>query len=115
MVHGTGFPPDVLTLNNVRLTGPPILVEIVAIMEIGQSAFSLQNVRQTRVDREDLAGLAGSDEDAEDEGPIPKYTRSMLRLELSDGTSILPAIEYRRLPELELGVTPPGYKVRAFA
>ena len=36
----------------------------------------------------------------------------MLRLELSDGATTLRAMEYQRIPELKLGSTPLGYKVR---
>jgi hypothetical protein len=65
------------------------------------------------MDRADLAGLVReSEEDAEeDEGPVPKYSRGMLRLELSDGLTTVEAVEYRSIPQLELGVTPLGYKV----
>ena len=65
------------------------------------------------MDRADLAGLAREgDEDAtEDEGPVPKYPRGMLRLELSDGFTTVEAVEYRSIPQLRLGVTPLGYKV----
>lgn len=114
MLPGTGLPPNAADLNNVRLTGPPVLVEIVSMTEIGHSAFSLQNVRQARLERADLGGLAGGDDDAqdnEDAGPVPKYPRSMLSFELTDGSTILEAIEYRRIPEFELGVTPLGYKL----
>ncbi|KDQ57096.1 hypothetical protein JAAARDRAFT_130904 [Jaapia argillacea MUCL 33604] len=109
MLANTGFPRNVLDLNNQRLTGPAILVEVISIMEIGQSAFSLQNVRQTRLDRADLAGLG--EDNGEDEGPVPNYPRSMLEFELSDGTICLKGMEYRRLPDFQLGVTPLGAKV----
>lgn len=92
----------------------PLLVEITSITEIAHSAFSLLNTHQTRVDRADL-GLA-QDENAEqprdeDEGPIPRFPRGMLRFELSDGLTTFRAIEFRSLPQLELGTTPLGYKV----
>ncbi|EPQ54219.1 hypothetical protein GLOTRDRAFT_11659, partial [Gloeophyllum trabeum ATCC 11539] len=106
-VPGTGLPPDIFTYDGMRLQGP-ILVQISAITDIGQSAFSLQNVRQTRLDRADLAGLG--QEGDEDEGPIPRYPRSMLRFQLSDGNLSIKAVEYRKLPQLELGETPLGYK-----
>ena len=109
MLAGTGFPLNIGSAENVRLRGH-ILVQIQGMTEIGHSAFSLQNVQQTRVDRADLAGLTGDDD--EDEGPIPSYPRSMLQFELTDGSQLIKAIEYRRLPDLELGVTPLGYKVR---
>jgi RecQ-mediated genome instability protein 1 len=111
MLAGTGLPLDIGTAENTRLRGN-ILVQIQGITEIGHSAFSLQNVQQTRMDRADLAGLGGEEEEDEDEGPIPKYPRSMLRFDLTDGSNSVRAIEFRRLPDLELGVTPLGYKVR---
>ncbi|KIP05843.1 hypothetical protein PHLGIDRAFT_60035, partial [Phlebiopsis gigantea 11061_1 CR5-6] len=114
MLPGTGLPLNIAELGNTKLQGPPILVEVVSMTDIGHSAFSLQNVRQVRMERADLAGLAGEEDenqdDGEEAGPVPKYPRSMLRLQLSDGTTVLEAIEYRKIPELELGVTPLGYK-----
>lgn len=115
-VAGTGLPTTLGDIKHGRLGGAPVLVEIAAMTEIGSSAFQLQTVRQTRVDRADLAGLnadRGEDGQAEeeDEGPVPRYPRSMLRLELTDGTTMLKAVEYRRLPQLVLGETPLGYKV----
>ena len=115
---GTGFPENIAA-TNTTVQGPSILVQIVDIAEIGHSAFSLTNVRQTRLDQEDLAGLARQDEEEnenqdpadEDVGPIPKYPRSMLKLHLSDGSVTVPAIEFKRIPGLELGVTPLGCKV----
>lgn len=98
-----------------KTTGPtPLLVEIKSITEIAHSAFSLLNTHQTRLDRADL-GLA-QEENAEqhrdeDEGPVPKFPRGMLRFELSDGLTTFRAIEFRSLPQLELGTTPLGYKV----
>ncbi|KAH7930217.1 hypothetical protein BV22DRAFT_1001132 [Leucogyrophana mollusca] len=109
MVPGTGLPQNIGGMNKTTLSGNPILVEIRSITDIAQSAFSLQTTRQMRIDRADLAGLAPEAE--EDEGPIPKYPRGMLSLELSDGSVMLRAIEYRHLPGLELGVTPLGFKV----
>lgn len=123
----TGFPPDLPTLDYKRVMGLPVLVEIIAVTDIGHSAFSLQNTRQARLDKADLAGLAaqrrerdgergvGEGEpqgDEEDEGPIPKYPRGMLRFELSDGHTIIKAIEFRKIPELVLGELELGYKVR---
>lgn len=110
MLEGTGFPQDITSTGNTRLYGR-ILVQITSMTEIGHSAFTLQNVQQTRIDRADLTGLTPDGED-DDEGPIPKFPRSMLKFEISDGTHSLRAIEFRRLPELELGTTPLGYKVR---
>jgi len=115
MLRNTGLPPNVNTLNNIRIGGGPrgaILCQINAITEIGHSAFSLQTVRQTRIDKEDMAGLIEAGIEDEDEAaPIPKYPRSTLRMEISDGTITMRAMEYKRIPELQLGVTPLGCKV----
>ncbi|KAH7913564.1 hypothetical protein BJ138DRAFT_604768 [Hygrophoropsis aurantiaca] len=108
MVPGTGLPANITNMVKEKLSGHPILVELRSITDIGQSAFSLQNTRQTRIDRADLAGLAPEAE--EDEGPIPRYPRGMLMFTLSDGSTLINAIEYRSLPQLELGVTPLGFK-----
>ncbi|KAJ8581703.1 hypothetical protein M405DRAFT_751333 [Rhizopogon salebrosus TDB-379] len=109
----TGLPANIHDIKGARLTGPPCLVEIRAISDIANSAFSLMNVRQNRMDRADLAGLVreGVEDAEEDEGPVPKYPRGMLRLELSDGFTTVEAVEYRSIPQLELGVTPLGYKI----
>ncbi|KAG8716394.1 hypothetical protein FRC11_013377 [Ceratobasidium sp. 423] len=105
-VRNTGFPDP----NSHGIQIKNTLCEVVALTEIGHSAFTLKNVRQARVDKEDLAGLAGDLEDGEDYS-VPKYPRSMLRFELSDGTKTMRAIEYRRIPDFELGVTPLGTKI----
>jgi RecQ-mediated genome instability protein 1 len=113
MVHGTGLPHDIASFRKSTLSGPPVLVQILALMEIGHSAFNLMNVNQTRKDKADLSGLVqGDNEDEADEGPIPNYPRSMLQFELSDGATTLKAIEYRKIPQLDLEKTPLGFKVR---
>ena len=110
MIPGTGIPSTSATLEKGRLSGPPVLVQITAMTDIGHSAFSLYNTRQIRIEKDDLAGLAEQD-GGEDDGPIPKYPRSMLRFSLSDGSVTFPAIEFKRIPQLELGETPHGFKV----
>ena len=82
--------------------------------DISTSAFELDQIRQARKERI-LAGV-GDEEGKEDgdidvgEGPMPKYPRGKLRLQLSDGQTVLEAMEYRRINELKL-TTPSGYKV----
>jgi RecQ-mediated genome instability protein 1 len=115
MTPSTGLPPVFLTSDRT-LSSPPLLVEIVSITEVGHSAFQLQNTRQMRIDRADLAGLnadrgENGEQEEEEEGPVPRYPRSMLKLELTDGTVTFRAIEYKRIPDLVLGETPLGYKV----
>ena len=115
MVHGTGLPHDIANFQKSTLAGPPVLVQILSLMEIGHSAFNLMNVQRAKKEHADLSGLArGDDEDeaASDEGPIPNYPRSMLQFELSDGAITLKAIEYRKIPQLDLENTPLGFKVR---
>ncbi|KAL5476545.1 hypothetical protein ACEPAI_3224 [Sanghuangporus weigelae] len=112
MEPGTGLPRNARAMNNQRIQGSPhILVEVTAIMEVGHSAFNLHNVRQARIERADLAGLAQEEGAEDDEGPIPNYPRTMLRFEISDGTVTMPAIEYRSLPSLKLDETPLGFKL----
>ena len=112
MEQWTGFPHELSDISDTRICETPLLVEITSITEIGHSAFNLYNVRQTRIERVDLAGLAEEEGVESDEGPIPNYPRQMLKLELSDGTTTAKAIEYRSIPELKLGETPLGFKVR---
>ena len=116
MTSGSGLPHDVPSLHKGSLSGPPVLVQILALTEIGHSAFNLMNVRQAKVDRADLSGLVRDDNENNeeaDEGPVPNYLRSMLHFQLSDGTIRLNAIEYKKIPQLDLENTPLGYKVYA--
>lgn len=121
-VPGTGFPNNVNDLDGATIPGPPILVEIAAMDEIGHSAFSLLNIAEERAEfakreaRRQAAAQAGDEAEEEEEEDIkPTYPRSMLRFELSDGTKVLHGFEYVRLPGIELGVTPLGYKVSMIA
>ncbi|KAG8947655.1 hypothetical protein FRC04_010589 [Tulasnella sp. 424] len=114
MLPNTGLPENITSLAKGRIGKPPnpILVQIVSLTEIGHSAFQLLNVRQTRIDRADLAGLIEAGvEDEEESEPIPKYPRSTLSFELSDGSTVIRAMEYKKMPGLELGVTPLGCKL----
>ncbi|KAF8638280.1 hypothetical protein AX17_002301 [Amanita inopinata Kibby_2008] len=117
MLHGTGLPTHIaLPDTTTTLSGHPVLVEIASITEIAHSAFSLDQIRAAREERARSGHSAQGNEDEEgdidvDEGPPPKYPRGMLKLELTDGAIILPAIEYRRLQGLSLGVTPLGFKM----
>ncbi|KAG9018660.1 hypothetical protein FRB90_010860 [Tulasnella sp. 427] len=114
MLPDTGLPRDITAHAKTRIGTPPnpILVQIASITEVGHSAFQLLNVRQTRIDRADLAGLIEAGvEDEEESEPIPRYPRSTLSLELSDGHRTIKAMEYRKMTGLELGVTPLGCKL----
>jgi RecQ-mediated genome instability protein 1 len=118
MIHGTGIPRNFADGNTQSsiLNGPPILVQIESITDIGISAYELNKVRETREER--LA--AGEQEEGEGdievegEGPVPKYPRSMLRFEISDGVTTIKAMEYRSIPELSLEETQLGCKVHSF-
>lgn len=120
MLEGTGLPLHITQTDhreaNTRLTGPPILVEIVAMTEISSSAYQLEQIRAAREERIRLGQTDSDDEgeadlEVEGEGPMPKYPRGMLRFDLSDGATRFNAIEYRPLPELVLGKTELGFKV----
>ena len=112
-VPGTGLPRNVSRMNDVVLDGPHILVQIVALTEIGCSAFQLLQVRRARDEFEmgGIIGLDGEEDEIDGAQGKPKYPRNMLRFKLSDGHIEADAIEYRSLPELELGETPLGYKM----
>ena len=117
MSHGTGLPTHIARPDtNTILTGPPILVQIAAMTEIAHSAFNLEQIRVAREERMRVDGATetdGLDEgDIEvDEGPPPRYPRGMLKFNLTDGVTNLPAIEYRLLPGIDLQVTRLGCKV----
>lgn len=124
MIQFTGLPRNISPADGMgddvepgpKTLGRTVLVEVLSITEIGSSAFTLAGVKQAREDRADLGLDQGREngeqaQDEEDEGPIPMYPRSMLRFILSDGSVNLNAIEYKRLSDIQLGVTPLGFKV----
>jgi RecQ-mediated genome instability protein 1 len=116
MLPGTGLPTySAVPTTTMTLEGLEIRVEIVSIMEIANSAFSLNQTRLAREERMKAGdvddGEGEGDIEVEGEGPMPRYSRGMLKLQLTDGTTVLPAIEYRLLPNLSLENTPLGYKV----
>ncbi|KAK1231575.1 hypothetical protein PQX77_005309 [Marasmius sp. AFHP31] len=114
MIHGSGIPARIVNNDTQKstLTGP-ILVQIESITDIGVSAYNLNKTRQLREERRAAgARIEGeADSEVEEEGPIPEYTRSMLRFEIGDGATTMRAMEYRKIPELKLGQTPLGYKL----
>ncbi|KAK0450248.1 hypothetical protein EV421DRAFT_1323816 [Armillaria borealis] len=105
MFQGTGLPADITNPETQHtVVAGPVLVEIVSITDIGVSAYNLNKIRITR-DERIAAGeqeVGEGDVEVEGEGPIPAYTRSMLRMDLSDGTIILKSMEYRPLKDLTL-------------
>lgn len=116
MLPGTGLPTHAaVPTTTTVLKGLHILVEVISITEIANSAFNLNQTRMAREERM-KAGDADDEEgegdiEVEGEGPMPKYSRGMLKFQLYDGTTTLPAIEYRSFPELSLENTPLGFKV----
>ncbi|KAG6862495.1 hypothetical protein C0995_000042 [Termitomyces sp. Mi166 len=120
MLPGTGLPIHIAhTDTKTVLTGPEIHVEVIALTEIGHSAFSLNQTRLAREERIKEGNIVDDPEqegdiDVAGEGPMPKYSRGMLHFQLTDGTTTVPAIEYRALPQLSLQDTPLGIKVVLF-
>ena len=83
--------------------------------DISTSAFELDQIRQACKECilagvGDKEGKEDRDIDVDGEGPMPKYPRGKLRLQLSDSQTVLEAMEYRRIKELKL-TTPSRYKV----
>ena len=97
----------------------PVLLQIVALTEIGSSAFQLQTVLEQRRDVLDgktrIRRMGDEDDTGEMDlaelGKLPAYPRGMLKLELSDGRAVVKAMEYGRLGGLKLGETSLGAKV----
>ncbi|BEJ16523.1 hypothetical protein CspHIS471_0511280 [Cutaneotrichosporon sp. HIS471] len=92
----------------------PLIVQIHSVMDVGVSAVHLQRTLEER--RDVLSGatrIRRMDDDEEvKEGKVPPYQRSMLSLEVSDGRTVIRAIEYRRIEGLTLADTPLGTKLR---
>ncbi|KAF8907305.1 hypothetical protein CPB84DRAFT_300216 [Gymnopilus junonius] len=115
MQHGTGLDPNISRFTG-NLLGPPVMVQIMAITEVGTSAFNLEQIRVAREERM-LAGegnIEGDEEgdvEVEGEGPMPKYPRGHLQFQLSDGATTFEAFEYRPIPEFALGTTQIGFKL----
>ncbi|WVR09499.1 hypothetical protein IAU60_006567 [Kwoniella sp. DSM 27419] len=109
------FPRDGSEIHERILFPKPALLQIHALSEVGNSAFQIQTVREQR--SEILSGqsrIRRLDDEAEDEmedGKVPPYPRSMLRLEVGDGRRIMKAMEYKRIAGLVLGQTSLGCKL----
>ncbi|KAL0574987.1 hypothetical protein V5O48_006975 [Marasmius crinis-equi] len=114
MVHGSGIPARIADNDTTKSTlSGPILVQIESITDIGVSAYNLNKTMSIREERR-AAGESNegeADDEVEEEGPIPEFTRSMLRFEICDGSTTMRAMEYRRIPQLKLGQTPLGFKL----
>ena len=110
------------TLSERIAAGPraAILVQVNAITEVGHSAFSLKEVHDQRKEERKIEARGGQlhrvvgnvdQEEEEQKGP-PKFPRAMLMMELSDGFTVMRAMEYKRIPALSLEETQLGCKVR---
>ncbi|EAU85475.2 hypothetical protein CC1G_06376 [Coprinopsis cinerea okayama7 len=128
-IQDTGVPPAISNMETTtRISGPPVLVEIKDLTDVGISAFQLEQVRKAREERiqtlmrrnggqpvqveEDMEGDGGDLEIEGDEGPMPKYPRGTLMFHLSDGFTTFKAMEYKPLPQLSLLTTPLGFKMQ---
>lgn len=98
-----------------------ILVQVESIFDAGESALSIKNIHEQRKEEArikqrggnaDRARIIDNLDDGEAEKGPPKYPRSMLTLQLSDGFTVMKAIEYKRIPGLSLDETKLGSKVR---
>lgn len=117
---GTGLPEGINSEKvHISLEKTTVL-ELVHLTDIGVSALTLEGVRQEREHRLYLDRLARSSScqqgqvlrDYEWLRPrLVPYPRRRLKLFLSDGSIELQAIEFERLSNIELGVTPMGTKV----
>ena len=95
-------------------------MEIVHIEEIGVSAFELETVRQERARikhqrrMEKVHGIVAPQEGGmpQPRPILPDYPRNRLKIHFTDGFSMLEAIECEHLPEIILGETAMGQKVK---
>ena len=119
MEHGSGFPTNINHPSTFTVFEGPILLELVSMTDIGTSALVLEHFRLLReaevlrhrsiaADRwinlslDDLAGLRPL---------LTPYPRNTLKLLLTDGLTLLEAIEFSPLRQFALGTTPLGCKV----
>lgn len=113
MQSHSGLPVDIdQTITTLR--GQPVLVQIISITDMDISSIRLEQVRVAReqwrqpisnnVENEVIGHASVADK------AIPSYPRERLLLQLSDGMTVIRAMEYRPLTQLTLGVTELGYK-----
>ena len=114
MLPETGLPAGIGKNDTYTEIKGPMLVEITAIDEQGVNAFELMQIRQARIDHQELYGVDDDQDqpqDQDDVEPMPQYPRKTLDFVLSDGTHSLKALEFDRIPQLDLAGTPLGLKV----
>ncbi|WOO83398.1 RecQ-mediated genome instability protein 1 [Vanrija pseudolonga] len=112
--EGIPGPDDIEAAHGKTLFPRGLLVQVHSVTEVGASAFQLQTALDAR--RDVLSGASrirrmDDEEDVVEEGKVPPYPRHMLKLEVSDGRTLMYAIEYRSLPRLGLGDTKLGCKL----
>ncbi|KAH6867235.1 hypothetical protein BKA70DRAFT_1133875 [Coprinopsis sp. MPI-PUGE-AT-0042] len=112
-LHGTGLPAHACLPNFCGyLGGHPILVEVVAIMEIGVEPSKIEQIwikRARQAVIEDHLAVPPSQSYLKLEAY--QYPHNTLMLTLSDGVGTLEAIEQSHIPQISLGNTPLGAKV----
>ena len=98
-----------------------VLVQIISITEIAQSALGLLEVLK---EKKELERLRIKNEEMGDQKPVAvvddgeepvvegQFGRGMLKFRLSDGVNEIEAIEWARIDGLRLGETQLGCKVR---
>ncbi|KAJ3089003.1 recQ-mediated genome instability protein 1 [Quaeritorhiza haematococci] len=84
--------------------GKKMVLQVVDIMEVGESAQSLLNIIL------DSKPKKKKRQEQEQQQPVPKFPRKMLRLTLSDGFTEVPAMEFRHIPGISL-LDPLGMKI----
>ncbi|TEB22672.1 hypothetical protein FA13DRAFT_1641002 [Coprinellus micaceus] len=115
---GTGLTPLTNSPTAHGTIEGPLVLELVHLTEIGVSALALEGIRQERahiIHQRRLSTVrfvTRGERLQEQEQILPEYPRERLKLVLTDGFNELEAIECGRLPDIVLGKTPMGTKVR---
>ena len=118
-VAGTGLAPFINSPTAHGNLEGPFVLEITHVIEIGICASDLEEVRQERahirhqqrVSRARAASRRGRTTQSAVQ-VVPDYPRKRLKIFLTDGFIELEAIECGNVPEIALGETPMGTKVR---
>ena len=121
MEKGTGLPPRVNLPSTITTIEGPIVLELVHMVEVGVSAFTLERVRLDRevemLSRFSEAARSGTPPSTFDiakwEASLPLYPKNSLKLYLTDGEIELEAMELKPLP-FNLGCSSIGTKVNFF-
>ncbi|TEB10193.1 hypothetical protein FA13DRAFT_1653252 [Coprinellus micaceus] len=109
---GTGLTPLTNSPTAHGTIEGPLVLELVHLTEIGVSALALEGIRQERAISSTSVAYRRGERLQEQEQILPEYPRERLKLVLTDGFNELEAIECGRLPDIVLGKTPMGTKVR---